>query len=290
MLETNSGQLVKISVMGKITHPTISRSIYNIGADGDLAIVPGVGGITYNKRVGDSVFGLAGDHVEPGVSIAHDDRSSRENTALNHLACIGNTARVISGEAKGATGIVTGKHGGIEHIIADFPPDTLDALAIGDKIQIAAYGAGLAFRELPAIKIMNCDPALLESLSPSLADGGKVDVPVAAIVPAKIMGSGLGSNSCHSGDYDIQMFDDSIATEYGLHALRFGDIVAITDADHSYGRIYRTGAVSIGIIIHSCSRVAGHGPGVTTIMTSATGAITPIVSAGANIATLLNIA
>ena len=61
------------------------------------------------------------------------------------------------------------------------------------------------------------------------------------------------------------------------------------DADHSYGRIYRTGAVSIGIVAHGSSDIAGHGPGVTSLMTSPSGALIPAVDAGANIATILNL-
>ena len=49
--------------------------------------------------------------------------------------------------------------------------------------------------------------------------------------------------------------------DHNLDTLRFGDIIAITDADHSYGRIYRSGAVSIGVIAHSNCVTAGHGPG-----------------------------
>ena len=97
-------------------------------------------------------------------------------------------------------------------------------------------------------------------------------VPVAKIVPAAIMGSGLGRATVARGDYDIQTFDPQMVAQYGLDELRFGDIVAITDADHRYGRIFRTGAVSIGIVAHGRSFIAGHGPGVTSLMTSPSGA------------------
>ena len=86
-------------------------------------------------------------------------------------------------------------------------------------------------------------------------------MPVARFVPAAIMGSGLGRATVARGDYDIQCFDPVMVKEYGLDELRYGDIVAIVDADHSYGRIYRTGAVSIGIVAHGSSDIAGHGPG-----------------------------
>ena len=37
------------------------------------------------------------------------------------MSCIGNEAKVVSGAAKGKKGIITGKHGGCNHIIIDFP-------------------------------------------------------------------------------------------------------------------------------------------------------------------------
>ena len=103
------------------------------------------------------------------------------------------------------------------------------------------------------------------------------------------MGSGLGRATVARGDYDIQTFDPQMVAQYGLDELRFGDIVAITDADHRFGRIYRTGAVSIGIVAHGRSFIAGHGPGVTSLLTSATGALVPVLDPGANIATILRL-
>ncbi|MCJ7767554.1 DUF4438 domain-containing protein [Candidatus Bathyarchaeota archaeon] len=85
------------------------------------------------------------------------------------------------------------------------------------------------------------------------------------------MGSGLGSNQTHSGDYDIQLFDEKTRKEHKLDSIRLGDVVAIADADYVYGRIYRQGAVSVGIVIHTNCVIAGHGPGVTTLFTCSAG-------------------
>jgi hypothetical protein len=117
----------------------------------------------------------------------------------------------------------------------------------------------------------------------------KVEVCVTHIVPAAIMGSGLGANQANSGDYDIQLFDQAVVEQYGLDSLRLGDLVAIIDADHSFGRIYRQGAVSVGVVIHSNCVTAGHGPGVTTLMTSSEGKIVPKITREANIASLLKL-
>jgi hypothetical protein len=103
------------------------------------------------------------------------------------------------------------------------------------------------------------------------------------------MGSGLGRNNVYRGDYDINLFDERMVEEYGLNDLRFGDFVAILDADSTFGRHYSTGAVSVGIIVHGDSYVAGHGPGVTGLLTSRTGQIAPVIDPGANIADLLGL-
>jgi len=119
--------------------------------------------------------------------------------------------------------------------------------------------------------------------------GDKLEIPVTHEIPASIMGSGLGANQVYSGDYDIQLFDEKMRKKYGLDDLRLGDLVAILNADHSYGRIYKEGAISVGIVVHSNCVTSGHGPGVTTLFTSSTGKIVPRIDPDANIAKILNL-
>ncbi len=291
MLNTNVNKLIKISVMGEITSPTL-RSVYNVSATGKPVVYPGVGGITYNLRVGDPACGWEADHVEPGVSSENKENDTRSgqgaNVAYNVLSCIGNTATLISGDAKGAHGTVTGKHGGIEHVLIDFSTETLENLAPGDRLVVKAFGVGLKLLDFPEIKVLNMDPALLEAWNPQPI-GDKLEVPVTHIVPAAIMGSGLGANQVNSGDYDIQLFDESVVEQYGLDSLRLGDLVAIIDADHSFGRIYLQGAISVGVVVHTNCVTAGHGPGVTTLLTSTKGKIIPQINNKANIASLLKL-
>jgi hypothetical protein len=291
MLRTNAEKLIKMSVMGEIASPTI-RSVYNVSATGKPLVLPGVGGITYNLRVGDSACGWEADHVEPGVSVENKENDARSgqaaNTAFNVLSCVGNKATIVNGDAKGAEGSVTGKHGGIEHVLVDFPTDVLEKLVLGDRILVKAFGVGLKLVDFPEIKVLNMDPALLDAWNIELK-GDKLEVPVTHMVPAAIMGSGLGANQVNSGDYDIQLFDKAVVEHYELESLRIGDIVAIIDADHSFGRIYRQGAVSVGIVIHTNCVTAGHGPGVTTLMTSPEGKIIPQIDQKANIASILKL-
>ncbi|HEY4675411.1 MAG TPA: DUF4438 domain-containing protein [Candidatus Bathyarchaeia archaeon] len=290
-LRTNIDKLVKISVFGEIASPVLGN-VYDISAQGTPMVLPGVGGITYNVRVGDPACGWEADHVEPGVSVENKESDPRRgqgaNTAFNVLSCVGNEAVVVTGDAKGAKGVVTGKHGGIDHIMVDFQPKTLERLMLGDKILVKAFGVGFRLLDFPDIKLMNVDPRVVEALAPK-RKRDKLEVFVTHLVPAAIMGSGLGQNQAYSGDYDIQLFDEKVGEQYGLDDLRLGDLVAILDADHSFGRIYRQGAISIGIVVHTNCVTAGHGPGVTTLFTSSNGKIIPKIDAKANIASILKL-
>ena len=283
---TNAADVVQISVIGEITSPRAQSSPYRITAEGEPVVLPSTGGIVYNVRVGDRATGWAVDHMEPGVTIKNRDEQS--NHALNILACIGNDAYVVSGEGKNAKGTVTGKHGGAEHVMIDFAPENLEKLVIGDRIQVRAYGRGLTLLDAPEVKLLNMSVQLLEAL-PLRIRSGVVEVPVAGIVPPEIMGSGVGHAS-ERGDYDIQTADRAVLEQHGLANLRLGDLVAIRNQDHSFGRGYRQGAWVIGSVSHSDCVVPGHGPGVTTLMSSATGKIRPRLAPDeANLATLLKL-
>jgi len=286
---TNRDRVVAISVQGEVSSPIMTMP-YRVGYDGVARVGPATGGIVYNVRVGDPAFGWAGDHVEPGVSTK--DKDEKVNAAYNTLACVGNRATVVSGEAKGARGYVTGKHGGIEHVLIDFEPEVLEELAVGDKVLVRAWGQGLELPDFPGIKVMNLDPDLFERLDPEVVDGPdgpRLSVPVVAEVPGYLMGSGLGASTSHSGDYDITSQDPGLLKELGLDRLRFGDLVAIRDHSSFYGRSFRRGAIIIGVVIHSDSRIAGHGPGVTSLLTANAGEIEPRLDGRANLALLLGL-
>lgn len=292
MLKTNRDKLVRVSVIGEVVSPVIGDSVYKITADGEPVVLPGVGGITYNIRVGDPACGWMADHVEPGVSIENrvsDTRFPRgQSNALNVLSCIGNEAVVVEGDAKGEKGVVVGKHGGIEHVMVDFTPETMEKLVIEDRVQIKAFGVGLHLLDAPDVKVYNTSPDFLNAIEPKIVKG-RLEVPVTHEIPAAIMGSGLGRSQTSSGDYDITMFCTETVNECGLDNLRLGDLVAIRDADSSYGRIYRKGSITVGIVTHSDCVVAGHGPGVTTLFTSTKGMIKPVIYKDANVAKLLRL-
>lgn len=278
-MKTNKEHLVKVSVAGKIHSPLV-RTAYRTGSDGIGRVLPATGGITYNYAVGDNCMDLVGDHVEPGVSMRNETKE--ENNALMYLACVGNEATLLSGEGKGKKGYVTGMHGGIEHVLVYFEPDVLDELAIDDRIQVKAFGTGLKIKGFDDIHVMNLDPELLERIPVDIHED-HIAFPVVATVPAYLMGSGVGSASGDSGDYDIMTGDKQALKEFNLDKLRFGDFVFLQDCDNTFGRQYLKGSGTIGIIVHSNCILSGHGPGVTTLLSSKKGTIKPKIDPEANL-------
>jgi len=284
-MKLNIEKLVRLSVYGEVSSPTIT-SPYRVDSDGKAMVLPTLGGITYNIMVGDPAIGWVGDHVEPGVSLKNKERE--ESNALNILSCIGNKAKIISGDAKGGYGIVTGKHGGIEHILLDFSSEILEKLSIGDKIQIESYGQGLALLDYPEIKVMNISPELFKMLN-MIEEDRKITVGVRKVIPAELMGSGIGSTSSFSGDYDIMTQDRETIRRLKLEDLALGDIIGIKDMDNTFGRTYKKGAKSIGVVIHCDCVQSGHGPGVTVILSSASDSLDFTIDDEANIARILKI-
>ena len=289
-LRLNTSELVMQAMQGQIAHQVGRPNPYRIGQDGVPRVLPGTGGITINRRIGDACVGLAADHVEPGVALHNNGREiiggkTGPNMALMTSSCVGNRARVATGPMTGAIGMVTGKHGGVDHLLVDFDTKTLCRLNIGDRIQIYTYGLGLRLLDFPDILVTNCAPSLLRHWAPR-PEGRALAVRVTHILPAAIMGSGLGKNNVWRGDIDIQLFDAPTRRRHGLETLRFGDIVAVMDSDTRFGAAWRGGRTTIGVVVHSDSTMAAHGPGMVALLTAPTPLLRPVRDSAANIAFL----
>jgi hypothetical protein len=90
------------------------------------------------------------------------------NLALQAFSCIGNRVRVTKGDAKGAEGVVTGKHGGVEHLMIDFADDVLEQLTYDDKLMVEGIGQGL----LDALDLQE-DDGVIEVLTPGSPSSGR---------------------------------------------------------------------------------------------------------------------
>jgi hypothetical protein len=282
MIKTNLEKLVEVAVLGSAGHPC--------GCGGGSV---GLSGINYTVKVGDPAFDWAGgDEVEPGVAI--ENCCEEANRGLVAAACIGNDAVLLDAclegkdaKLKGTPGTVTGKvcDG---RVLVYFPRRVVERLCVGDRIQIRAAGMGLALLDYPDVKVVNCGPRLLKALNPS-EKSGKVRIPVAKVIPGKLLGNGVGCDNPWSGDLDIQSTSPEAVKEYSLDQLRLGDLVAISDYDSAQGARWQQGAITVGVVAHGAGRRPGHGPGVNVLMTSPRGTIEPIITRKANVAELLGL-
>ena len=280
-LKTNKDKLLTIAVQGKV-NPASSRG-YSTTWDGKPRLHLGMGSINYTVSVGDLAYGWANaDHVEPDVSFTNLDGS-----ALGILGCIGNEAIVISGAAKEAKGIYIGKHGSS---IFWFPKDVLEELSVNDKIQVKARGVGLKIEGFEDVRVNKISPELLENLGIQIK-GDQLVVSVVKKIPGHIMGSGLGLHFLilENVDYDIQTTCPETVEEHDLKMLRLGDLVAIQDHYDYYGRGRYEGAVTIGVVIHGWSDIAGHGPVLNPILSALPGRIKVKIDPDANTAYYLGI-
>lgn len=288
MIRTNKDLLPMIGVQGEVD-PCMTPAGGEYNADNNRLGqgTTTMGGITYNFNIGDRCMGLRAEHLEPGVT-SRNHVHEVFNGAYNVYSCIGNTVRVVSGDAKGATGYVTGKHGGPEHLMLYFDEATRDKLTCSDQFLVKSWGYGLKLEDYPDIMVTNLDPNLLEKMGIEERNG-KLVVPVTHIIPSVMMGSGKGYTPTVRGDYDIMTSDPEYVKRIGLETLRFGDIVLLQDQDNTYGRSHKAGAVTVGVIIHGDSYRPGHGPGVTTLLSSSLPLIEGRITRHANIAHWLGV-
>ena len=282
-MKTNKDRLLKQVVMAEVNHPSAGRG-YRVDWDGKPRIGLGMSGVKHNVAVGDLCYFCAeGEHTEPGLSITNKDPAAV--SALGVLGHIGNEVQLVSGDAKGANGYITGKHGSF---MVWFPKEAQMKICPGDRMKIKAWGTGLEIKGYEdTVRVNKIDPDLLEKLGIEERDG-KLHVPVASEYPCFIMGSGYGMWPV-TIDYDIQTTCDKVFDEYKLKDIRFGDIVYLKDQLNWWGRGYYEGAVTIGVVIHGWSNSAGHGPGVATILSSKDDTIVPYIKEGCNIAKYLGI-
>ncbi len=288
-LATNQADLVALSVAGTVAHPGfpgLPAEPYRLTTDGTPFLLPTYGGIVYNVSTGDRAFGWAADCIHPGVSIGQAD--DMKNRGLNVFACVGNRARVMTGGAAGARGVVTGKSGRFsEQVIVHIPTEDRTRMAVGDQVLIRAEGVGLALTDHPSVSLKGISPGLLAAL-PAREDEGGVAFGVTAQIPAHLVGAGLGLTS-EGGSVHMQSTDRALLAELGLDRLRLGDLVALEDTDSRYNHGYLRGARGIGVVCSTDGPRAGYGPGIALLMTAPAGQLRSFESPDANLVSLLEL-
>jgi hypothetical protein len=260
MVRCNQEALIQVAIGAVVSHPS-QRGSYSVAYDDTPLIRPGMSGVTVNLRVGSPAFGWECDHGEPGVSAEGSDPGS--HLALQVMACLGNRVRVTSGAAVGAWGVVTGKHA---YVLVDFAPGPLSRLSPGDHLVVESCGQGLILEDHPQVVARNLSPELLARLPLDTGADGGLEVAVVAELPAEVMGAGIGMSS-EWANCDVMLHDHEVVERLGVTGLRLGDLVSMQDQDHRFGRSYRPGWTSVGVVVHALGPTPGHGVGVVTLLT-----------------------
>ncbi len=76
-------------------------------------------------------------------------------------------------------------------------------------------------------------------------------------------------------------------TSLGLAGLRLGDLVLMADQDHRFGRGFRAGWLSVGVMVTGECALFGHGPGASTLLTGPAEAFDVVIDPAANLARCL---
>ena len=282
-VRTNRDRLVTQVLSGEVWPALADRNGYRVDADGVPFLLPGMGGVTLGVHPGDPATGYATDHLEPGLSVRH--RDDRANMALQFLSCVGNRVTVHSGPAAGATGRVIGQHA---YVLVDMAAEAMAEVCTGDQVLVRARGQGLRLLDHPDVVVKNLDPELVDAMPWTTLPDGRLRVHAAVRVPAAAVGAGAGmvsefANTDLMGAYPGQSEDLSL----GLESLRIGDVVVLEDQDHRFGRGFREGFLTVGVISTGHCRLFGHGPGPSTLLTGPAEAFDVVSDPDANLVTYL---
>ena len=154
----------------------------------------------------------------------------------------------------------------------------------GDKVSIEAVGQGLKLLDHESIHVKNLSPSLLDGLAGGTNVDGTLDIHVARLIPPEAIGAGSGMVSDYANTDLMGTYPELDSSfSLGLEDLRIGDVIAMIDQDHSFGRGYREGWISIGVISTGSASLFGHGPGPSTIMSGPASAFNLILDEKSNI-------
>jgi hypothetical protein len=281
----NRHQLVTAAVRGRIAPARVHDDLLLHDRDGRCSRLPGTGGVHPEVHAGDPVDGWLGDHLMVGASIEDGSVPPAEPGPLHLLACIGNRVRDRSGTA---LGVVAGKRGGLapgfvppQLVSVEVPDPPASLLVPGSDVVVEACGRGLSLIDWPDVHLMNLSPAALDLLPVRVADG-VLEVAVRLIVPSRAAGAGLGQDAWVG---DIEIADAGLSAPGS--GFCFGDLVALEAIDGRYGRFYRPGTLSVGLVSHGPSPVPGHGVGVTLLLAGPFARLRPVLDDDATLGPVL---
>ena len=143
-IKTNKDKLLVLAVQGEIA-PAQPGTSYAVTWDGKPKMVIGIGGINYNLKVGDKVFGWASaDRATAGVATV-GTVSDRARSSWLSFTSIGNEVKILSGEARGEKGVIFSKFGSF--VLVHFDDDVRRTRCDDDPDLAAAFAAAETVEE-----------------------------------------------------------------------------------------------------------------------------------------------
>ncbi len=188
-------------------------------------------GVCYNVRVGSPVFEWAADHLEAAASRPAAP-ARRPMPPSSSWPASGTRCACSPARRRAATGTVVGKHA---FVLIDFPQQTLDLLGPGDRLLVRAPRAGARACSTSPTWRSAAAARSCSTRCPVRVRDGALEIAVAAEIPAFLMGAGIGMSS-EWANCDVMLTRADSVADLGYEHLRIGDVVAMTDQDHRYGR------------------------------------------------------
>ncbi len=155
-IRINKDKLLTIAVQGKVA-PTKIATSYTTTWDGKAKLAIGIGGINYELKLGEKIFGWAsGDRATMGVA------TTGEGGAWTNYTSIGNEVKILGGEARGEKGVIIGKFE--NYVLVHFEDEVLEKLTIGTSLHVKASGIGLEIEGYKDVFAHGISPEALEKL------------------------------------------------------------------------------------------------------------------------------
>ena len=95
------------------------------------------------------------------------------------------------------------------------------------------------------------------------APDGRLRIPVVATLPAEAAAAGIGMDVAR---FNIDLQIDQPPVALPASGLRFGDLIAVLDQDHRFGRRFAPSWLVVGAIAHGHSIGGGHGLGMVSLL------------------------
>ena len=290
----NPAELVMITVARPDLRAAQRANPYRIGQDGRPRVLPGPGGIVLQLSGRRALRRPGGRPRRAGRLHPQRQRRSRATRRRQPGAADLRLHRQRRDgrhrpPCRAPAGRSTGKHGGVDTVLVDFP----------HARRCGAWRSATASRSMPTARACGCSTtAAWRSATPRrgwsraggcAAIGGRLRV--AGDAPHSRRDHGLRARPQQRGRAATRTSSCSIRRRSGGTA----STAALRRPGGDRRRrpplrpLLSAGHVSIGCVVHSDSTVAGHGPGVVTLLTGPSRAFRLRHDPGANIARILGI-